>query len=311
MSYLINYIKEYGLGIFLCTSFTRVLNKFHAPKRFILRYTNFKHRRVSKYLLKHYPELVDEDCKYYNKPAFQEKYNVWVFWWQGEDKVPEVVKICLNSIKRNTGLEVIVISKFNYKNFIELPEYIIEKVNAGKICLPNFSDVIRFNLLYRHGGIWLDATDFVTAPIPQYIKNYSFFSVPNAFKNSLGWKWTSFYMAARKGDYLCGRMVEYFNRFWKDHNISITYLYLDCWLTVLYHNNKIVKEEIDSYSNEEIDIFALSSIINNSFKEDEFLKALKDSYIHKLSYKDNYQEKKDGAITIWGYLKQNENTNAC
>ena len=304
---LISYLKEYNLKILLCTGFSRILRKLSFPQKILVAYDNYKHKVVQAYLYEKYSFLInkpkEENSGEINKRAF-------VFWWQGEDNAPELVKICINSIRKRSGLEVILISQKNIGDYIDIPSYIFEKVHSGKMGLAVFSDYIRFNLLYKYGGIWLDATDFVTGPIPESILEYSFYSAKNAYKSTYGWKWTSFFMAAKKGDYLCGMMVDFYNRFWKDHKLAITYLFLDCWLTVLYKHNINIKNEIDTYPEEDYNIFALTGIVNSIYSPELYAAAKSASFVHKLSYKDGYRKIVDGQQTVWGYIVQNENFDA-
>lgn len=40
---------------------------------------------------------------------------IWIFRWQGEENIPQLVRNCRNSVLRNRGeMQVNVVSKFNY-----------------------------------------------------------------------------------------------------------------------------------------------------------------------------------------------------
>ena len=89
--------------------------------------------------------------------------NIWICWWQGIDNAPEIVKACVNTIKRNAGeYEVIVITDDNYKNYVQFPDWLEEKRKKGIISRTIYSDLLRLNLLARYGGIWIDSTFFCT-----------------------------------------------------------------------------------------------------------------------------------------------------
>ena len=50
---------------------------------------------------------------------------IWVFWWQGLNEAPDLVKTCIKSMQKNAnGADVIILSKYNYKNYIDIPDYI-------------------------------------------------------------------------------------------------------------------------------------------------------------------------------------------
>ena len=97
-----------------------------------------------------------------NDPALRGK--VWACWWQGEENAPELVRACLKSIRAAAGdHEVIVLNDKNYREYADLPDWIVEKYEAGIISRTQFSDVLRFTLLAQHGGIWMDATIFCSS----------------------------------------------------------------------------------------------------------------------------------------------------
>lgn len=98
-------------------------------------------------------------------PAMRGK--VWACWWQGEDNAPAIVKRCLQSVRSAAGEhEVIVLNDNNYREYADMPDWIVDKYNKGIISRTQFSDVLRFTLLSQHGGIWLDATMYCSAPLP-------------------------------------------------------------------------------------------------------------------------------------------------
>lgn len=104
-----------------------------------------------------------------------EPERVFTIWLQGEEKAPELVKACIRSMRRNFRQEVVVLDEKTLFDWITLPDHIIEKWRAGKIGAAHFSDICRVELLFRHGGYWLDSTDYVTSLIPEVIAEADFF----------------------------------------------------------------------------------------------------------------------------------------
>ena len=99
---------------------------------------------------------------------------IWTCWWQGKNFAPELIKACWNSWKLHVPLEmeIVVITKDNYSEYIEIPEYVLDKVNNGSISLATLSDIIRHSLLYKYGGMWLDATIYMNDDIPIDVFEY-------------------------------------------------------------------------------------------------------------------------------------------
>ena len=64
--------------------------------------------------------------------------------------------------KKNAGdHRVIILTEDNYKQYVNIPEWLEEKKNKGVISRTHFSDVLRLTLLSHYGGLWLDSTFFV------------------------------------------------------------------------------------------------------------------------------------------------------
>ena len=100
----------------------------------VYRIVEAKHRCVFSYLERDFSYLID---RYKDKPlgaVVPEHRYIWVMWWQGEQAAPELVRMCIDSIRRNAnGAEVVVITKDNYRDYVDIPDYIIEKHRAGVI----------------------------------------------------------------------------------------------------------------------------------------------------------------------------------
>lgn len=95
----------------------------------------------------------------------QARPKVWTAWLQGYDQAPPLVKACITSLRRYMPeYDVIVIDADNISQYIELPEWITEKYRRGIIPNALFSDLIRLELLIRHGGLWVDSSVLMTDP---------------------------------------------------------------------------------------------------------------------------------------------------
>ena len=87
---------------------------------------------------------------------------IWFCWLQGLEAAPEVVKACYHSLTRLTGYSLIVIDGKNWREYVKLPEYVVEKWQKGLIPAAHFSDLLRLELLIRYGGTWIDSTVLCT-----------------------------------------------------------------------------------------------------------------------------------------------------
>ncbi len=162
------------------------------------------------------------------KPEYQipqdEPERAFSIWFQGENNAPPIVKACFRSMRRNLSQELVILDEKTLFEWISLPETIIKKWKAGKIRPAHFSDICRVELLYQHGGIWLDATDFVTAPVPQFIENSDFF-VFMAGKNIRGsYSYIqNCFIRSKKGNPLLGIWRNAILKYWEEENSVINY----------------------------------------------------------------------------------------
>lgn len=92
---------------------------------------------------------------------------IWWCWLQGLDAAPPIVKACYNSLVHGEwfkvhGYTVKVIDAKNWREYVELPGYIVEKLEKGRIPAAMFSDLLRVELLIKYGGTWIDSTVLCT-----------------------------------------------------------------------------------------------------------------------------------------------------
>ena len=149
---------------------------------------------------------------------------IFSIWFQGEAAAPPLVQACWRSIRKNCPQELVVLDAESVFDWVRLPENVVCKWREGKIRHAHFADICRLDLLYRHGGIWMDATDFAAHPLPSYVLDSPFFVYMS------GNKLTGFYsfvqncfIRARRGDYLAGRWLQAVLRYWASEDSAVDY----------------------------------------------------------------------------------------
>ena len=84
--------------------------------------------------------------------------------------MPPIVQSCFQSLCSHAGNHLVhLITQENISKYVTIPDYILRKVQEGKISFTHFSDILRMCLLYEHGGLWIDATVYVSEPIPEKV----------------------------------------------------------------------------------------------------------------------------------------------
>lgn len=153
-------IKEYYKGdSLLIAFFETILLGLNSTALEILDYSlQFK---VKKKLIKMYKNKLVEFDENYEELPHEKSNKVWVCWFQGFENAPEIVKICCESIKKElSDKEIIFITEKNMFEYVNFPNYILEKWNSGIISHAHMSDLLRLELLTKYGGLWIDSTVF-------------------------------------------------------------------------------------------------------------------------------------------------------
>ena len=118
---------------------------------------------------KYAPIMAERKELYAGQTLLHEKSRiVWFCWLQGMENAPVVVKACYESLCRNlSNRKIKVIDSENWKEYIELSEYIVQRWEKKQIPSAHFTDLIRLQLLIKYGGTWIDSTVLCTGLTPE------------------------------------------------------------------------------------------------------------------------------------------------
>lgn len=140
----------------------------------------WQHKRVAAYcdsLIKVYYE---SSKKYPIKPIkdIGTKKIIWQYWGQGygAQDIPEVVRICLDSVEKHCACdsyEIIRLSDENIKDYVLFHDFVWRNKDLYPPAI--FSDLLRVTLLNTYGGCWLDATILLTGEISPKYWEYPYF----------------------------------------------------------------------------------------------------------------------------------------
>ena len=149
---------------------------------------------------------------------------IWTLWLQGETQMPPVVRACIRSMRENSGLEVVVLDEKRLKEFISLPAYIQEKWEKGLIRPAHYADICRIELLYRYGGLWCDATDFIPKAIPDELMQADFFVFLSGDKLFGAYSFIqNCFIRARRDSYLLAAWRRAIFAYWEKEDSAIEY----------------------------------------------------------------------------------------
>jgi hypothetical protein len=241
---------------------------------------------IPNYFKRYLPAVDDvKECKVIHDDKNEKIFTLWL---QGEYNAPPLVKACFRNIRKNCKQELIVLDENNIFDYITLPKEIIKKRKEGKIKHAHFADICRVELLYEHGGFWLDSTGFATGPIPDWIVDEDFFVYMAGQKVGSPYSYMqNCFIRARKGTYLLAAWRAMIFNYWIHENRDFDY-----WMhgilfkiLVMYDNNS--KEYFTKMPRTLQDgIYALwDKYKDKPFDETLFKKIIKDAFFQKTTYK--------------------------
>ncbi|PWF99785.1 capsular polysaccharide synthesis protein [Levilactobacillus bambusae] len=230
---------------------------------------------------------------------------IWSCWLQGMEKAPNLVKMCHSRLHQllDDQFDVITLTNDNYKEYVNLPNYIIEKYERGIISAAHFSDILRIEVLSVYGGIWVDATVYLsdTQFIQQHKQDQLFFYqvLPPARSAKVLWM-SSWFIIANKNSSIINKTRSMLYKYWKSNDFLIDYfLFHYCFIIACEFNsdeyNSVVK-----YDN--ADPHLLQFELGTTYNEQRISNIFRQSDVHKLTYKNINNENEE---TVLAHLLKN------
>ncbi|MGN0316877.1 MAG: capsular polysaccharide synthesis protein [Lachnospira sp.] len=287
--------------------FLRFLGSLFSGTRTGYAITNKTHTAIIKKLEEDYSGVIEKYRNYKSDCVYDSNAPIWVSWMQGYDQAPVIVKKCIDSIRNSTSHPVKVITKDNIKDFVYIPDYIMDKYEKGLITNAQFSDILRMSLLSQNGGLWIDATIFIPNAIPEDVFKKKFYTCKRkpVISNYVSqYRWTSFLNGCQKGCIVQKVMADLFLSYWKENDYLIDYLLVDYFMMVVYRNIDEAKTLIDDleYNNSLID--ELQSRMDLEFNDEEYnsLVDQEETYLFKLSWRMTFDTVVNGKPTYYGHF---------
>ncbi len=273
-------IKDFGVSL----TFWRVMS--HCFK---CAYSK-KHKKVLKFLEDNFGDAIKEiNDEVVTEGKIDKNLPVWIFWWQGLEDAPAVVKRAVNSIFLHCGKhKVIVLDKDNLKDYIKFPQYIWDKFEQGKISITHLSDLIRVSCLADYGGIWCDATLFAIQDFPDNLYGLSWYSVklPYQDKHYVSEnKWSVYFMACCLNNRIVKATQKLLFLYWERYDLIIDYFLTDYIIMLLNQYDKEIRTLIDSVPINNQYIFWLAENLYKNFSENEINQIKNSTFLFKCNWR--------------------------
>lgn len=197
--------------------------------------------RIDRILVERYGNIKAEtnDCNQSFDSGEEKNTKIWFCWLQGIEDAPDMVKVCLESQKRIFGDRVVVLDDKNYKQWVEVPEYVERKYRKGLVPGALFSDILRLELLIRHGGMWIDSTVLVM-PNEESYKGLSIEEIEKSdlfvfryFKSGKVLGMSNWLIHAKVGNPLLKDILNMLLAYWKDYDCTIEYYIFHLFFSVV------------------------------------------------------------------------------
>lgn len=130
--------------------------------------------------------------------------------------MPEVVQRCYESWqKHNAAWEIIFLDANNLQDYIDIADILENR--KSEIPRVSVSELVRINLMKKHGGVWVDATCFCLKPLEDWLYEHlvsGFFAFNRPGMDRMLSSW---FLAALPNNKLASTYADTANSFWNKH----------------------------------------------------------------------------------------------
>ena len=222
---------------------------------------------------------------------------IWFCWLQGLEQAPPIVKACYNSLQRNLpDREIRVIDSENWKEYVELPDYIIKKWGKKRIPAALFSDLLRLELLIKYGGTWIDSTVLCTGLNDNQNDNEKYldadlFLFQYTKEGSIPVSISNWFITSCSSNEVLIVLRDMLYAYWKDYDCTLDYYIFHLFFSML---SKEYPEEIAVMPyGQSMNSLVLMHHLGEKFDQEKWDKLTQRVSFHKLAFRVSDRVKKD------------------
>lgn len=214
---------------------------------------------------------------------------VWVYWAQGWASAPSVVRLCMDSMKLHAGPgPVVALDATNVRHMVDLPEWTYEKYNRGYIGEAHYSDLLRINLLKQFGGLWMDATLFLSGDVSVPMASSDRFITCQPTRRTDGanvsrQEFTTYLLGGTDECALWSRVEDVLLAYWSDHPVALHYHLLDYAISLV--RNRSAKSIRPQYVEPSHDLNQLAMFVRSGSSAEAVAAAATSARVHKLDWR--------------------------
>jgi hypothetical protein len=173
---------------------------------------------------------------------------IWFLWLQGIDESPPIVRVCRNSwVANNPTWDFHFLTYDNLATYSDIDIEAFDHLGKSQV-----ADLIRLNLLSRHGGVWVDATCFCTRDLDSWLPAYTksgFFAFENPGRDRAISSW---FLASSPNNLLVASLYSALSQYLDNPSLSNDgkkvrravlerVLSINLWTTSLWFSSIVVK----------------------------------------------------------------------
>ncbi len=145
--------------------------------------------------------------------------NIFTYWAQGLDQAPMIVRRCLDTFhEHNPEWSIHCFDSDNIKDWTDpVP------IDSGKwrnISLAHRSDLLRTQLLIRHGGVWADPTVWFCKPLDDWLPEVMDAGVFMFHRPGRDRAISNWFIAAEPGNPLLQRQYDALCTYWRENEFD-------------------------------------------------------------------------------------------
>lgn len=264
-------------------------------------------RKVEPFLIQKYGSKVQEFKKFLDGSSGKAERNgsiglahehpkvIWWCWLQGIENAPGIARACFNSLKQLTGYSLVVIDNSNWREYVELPGYIVKKWEKKQIPPALFSDLLRLELLIKYGGTWIDSTVLCTGNVnDNHNDNYleaDLFLFQYTKQGSIPVSISNWFITANTNNEVLIVLRAMLYAYWKDYDCTLDYYIFHLFFSRL---SKEYPEEILAMPyGQSMNSLVLMHHLGDKFNQEKWDKLTQRVSFHKLAFRVSKEVKED------------------
>ncbi len=170
--------------------------------------------------------------------------NIWIYWFQGFDSAPSIVTRCVQSWRTlNPDYNIRLLDSTSIKDYLDMSE-VLYSDRVLKSSLAAQSDLIRINLLAKHGGVWVDSTLMCMQPIDRWLEPHcSFFAFSNPGPDRMLSSW---FLSTDGSSHIIKEWKAASHQYWSTWRWRRKYYWFHYLFGTLYRSDTEFKREWDA-----------------------------------------------------------------